>query len=246
MQLIGTAHGNTLENLTLNPTLSDLIGGVQTVTLTDEEARLRGTQKTVSERKAPPTFDAVVELIDRERLIVHVDTAAAVDRLLRGLPPSGQRRGGGQEQEPAPREPHREPARQRRIPLPDERRRQITIYPYAIKKNSTAQIRRVLQSAFHVMGDVDDQDAAEAVRETEDTVREALATREAQALPPRPPAVRELQHKVVVQHQMAAEGEGSGAERHPVIRAPTSGPRGPPATPDPPGHPETEIPYVQR
>src|SRR5947208_14119004 len=62
VQLIATAHGNTLENLMLNPTLSDLIGGIQTVTLGDEEARRRGTQKSVLERKAPPTFDVLVEI----------------------------------------------------------------------------------------------------------------------------------------------------------------------------------------
>src|SRR3989442_2470881 len=60
VQLIATAHGNTLENLMLNPTLSDLVGGIQTVTLSDEEARRRGTQKSVLERKAPPTFQTLV------------------------------------------------------------------------------------------------------------------------------------------------------------------------------------------
>ncbi|HWQ13931.1 MAG TPA: AAA family ATPase, partial [Roseiflexaceae bacterium] len=62
VQLIGTAHGQTLENLLANPTLSDLVGGIQAVTLGDEEARRRGTQKTVLERKAPPTFDILVEI----------------------------------------------------------------------------------------------------------------------------------------------------------------------------------------
>ncbi|HZS90104.1 MAG TPA: AAA family ATPase, partial [Chloroflexota bacterium] len=62
VQLIGTAHGNTLDNLMQNPTLSDLIGGIQTVTLGDEEARRRGTQKSVLERKAPPTFEVIVEI----------------------------------------------------------------------------------------------------------------------------------------------------------------------------------------
>ncbi len=86
VQLVGTAHGNTLENLILNPTLSDLVGGIQTVTLGDEEARRRGTQKSILERKAPPTFNAVVELQDFERVAVHPDTAEAVDALLRGRP----------------------------------------------------------------------------------------------------------------------------------------------------------------
>ena len=67
VQLIGTAHGNTLENLLLNPTLSDLVGGIEAVTLSDEEARRRGTQKTVLERRAPPTFDVLIEIQDRDR-----------------------------------------------------------------------------------------------------------------------------------------------------------------------------------
>ena len=84
VQLIGTAHGNALENLMLNPTLSDLVGGIQSVTLSDDEARRRGTQKTVLERRAPPTFDVLIEIQTRDRLVVHEDVAAAVDGILRG------------------------------------------------------------------------------------------------------------------------------------------------------------------
>jgi stage III sporulation protein SpoIIIAA len=86
VQLIGTAHGNNLDNLMLNPTLSDLIGGIQSVTLGDEEARRRRTQKSVLERKAPPTFDIIVEIQDRDRVIVHPDVAETVDAMLRGDP----------------------------------------------------------------------------------------------------------------------------------------------------------------
>ncbi|MFC1999272.1 R3H domain-containing nucleic acid-binding protein [Chloroflexota bacterium] len=84
VQLVGTAHGNTLDNLILNPTLSDLVGGIQTVTLGDEEARRRRTQKSVLERKAPPTFDVVVEIQDFNRVAVHPDVAEVVDATLRG------------------------------------------------------------------------------------------------------------------------------------------------------------------
>lgn len=84
VQLIGTAHGNTLENLMLNPTLSDLIGGIQSVTLSDEEARRRGTQKSILERKAPPTFTIMVEIQDRDRVSVIREVASAVDAILRG------------------------------------------------------------------------------------------------------------------------------------------------------------------
>ena len=86
VQLIGTAHGNSLENLLLNPTLADLIGGIESVTLSDEEARRRGTQKTVLERRSPPTFDVLIEIQTRDRVAIHLDVATAVDALLRGHP----------------------------------------------------------------------------------------------------------------------------------------------------------------
>lgn len=86
VQLIGTAHGQALDNLMLNPTLSDLVGGIESVTLSDEEARRRGTQKTVLERRAPPTFDVLIEIHTRDRLAVHEDVSASVDGLLRGRP----------------------------------------------------------------------------------------------------------------------------------------------------------------
>ena len=86
VQLVGTAHGNTLENLMLNPTLADLIGGIQSVTLSDEEAHRRGTQKSILERKAPPTFDIVVEIMERDKVTIHPDVGEAIDRLLRAEP----------------------------------------------------------------------------------------------------------------------------------------------------------------
>ena len=84
VQLVATAHGNTLANLMLNPTLVDLIGGIQTVTLSDEEARRRGTRKSVLERKAPPTFEALVEIQSFTRVALHSDIGTTVDALLRG------------------------------------------------------------------------------------------------------------------------------------------------------------------
>jgi stage III sporulation protein SpoIIIAA len=92
VQLIATAHGNSLDNLLQNPTLADLVGGIHAVTLSDEEARRRRTQKTVLERKAPPTFDVVVEIQDRDRLAVHRRVAETVDRYLRGEPLRPERR----------------------------------------------------------------------------------------------------------------------------------------------------------
>lgn len=90
VQLIGTAHGQTLDNLLSNPTLSDLIGGIQAVTLGDDEARRRGTQKTVLERKAPPTFDVLVEIQSWDQVTVYADVASAVDSLLRAEPPQAE------------------------------------------------------------------------------------------------------------------------------------------------------------
>jgi stage III sporulation protein SpoIIIAA len=106
VQLIGTAHGTSLENLIMNPTLSDLVGGIHTVTLSDEEARRRHTPKTITERRGPPTFDSLVELVDHNEAVVHWDTAQAVDQLLAGRPAAGQRRrvsdGGSIVSEPMP------------------------------------------------------------------------------------------------------------------------------------------------
>jgi len=90
VQLVGTAHGNQLENLIKNPTLCDLVGGIQSVTLSDEEARRRGCQKTVLERKAPPTFEIAVEMLERQRWVVHEQAADTVDSLLRGRQPNLQ------------------------------------------------------------------------------------------------------------------------------------------------------------
>lgn len=85
--LVATAHGNTLDNLILNPTLSDLIGGIQSVTLSDEEARRRRTQKSVLERRSPPTFEVVVEIQDKNTFVIHNDVAMVVDLLLRDEKP---------------------------------------------------------------------------------------------------------------------------------------------------------------
>jgi stage III sporulation protein SpoIIIAA len=90
VQLVGTAHGNQIENLIKNPTLSDLVGGIQSVTLGDEEARRRRSQKTVLERKAPPTFEIAVEMLERQRWVVHESVADTVDSVLLGRHPSPQ------------------------------------------------------------------------------------------------------------------------------------------------------------
>ncbi len=90
VQLVGTAHGNRLENLIKNPTLSDLVGGIQSVTLGDEEARRRGSQKSVLERKAPPTFDIAVEMLERQKWVIHENVDDTIDSILRGRQPNPQ------------------------------------------------------------------------------------------------------------------------------------------------------------
>jgi stage III sporulation protein AA len=135
VQLIATAHGNTLENLLQNPTLSDLVGGIQAVTLSDEEARRRGTQKTVLERKAPPTFGVLIEIQENDRLAVHHDVSEVVDRFLRDIPPRPEIRvrtdGGGveilegEERSPQPPPPARPGARRRREADSRERGREV-------------------------------------------------------------------------------------------------------------------------
>jgi len=92
VQLIATAHGGSLENLILNPSLADLIGGINAVTLGDDEARRRGTQKTILERKSPPTFEIIVEINNRNLVIVHKDVGTVIDKWLRGSKIIGEKR----------------------------------------------------------------------------------------------------------------------------------------------------------
>lgn len=275
VQLIATAHGNTLENLVMNPTLSDLVGGVQTVTLGDDEARFRGTQKTVTERKGPPTFDVVVEIVARDELIVHANTADAVDQLLRGRAPAGERRGahgypveGVFERGPAelPETP--------RTSVPLQSTGTVRIYPYAIsrdqvervlrdlrldartvphpdaadmivalrsrgddprlqqlvramgiplhlvKKNTTAQIGRLLREVFHQYPEVDEDEVREALLEAREGIQRALEEGVVVELAPRSAALRQLQHKLVVQHRMVAESFGSEPNRRLAIYPP--------------------------
>jgi stage III sporulation protein SpoIIIAA len=145
VQLIATAHGNTLDNLLMNPTLSDLLGGIHAVTLSDEEARRRGTQKTVLERKAPPTFDTLVEIRNRDEFSVYHETPSVVDSFLRGRsikPEVRIRKEGGYEvlQEAAAivaEEPRRPRRREREEPpAPGAAgRKTLRIYPYGVSKD---------------------------------------------------------------------------------------------------------------
>jgi hypothetical protein len=138
VQLIATAHGHTLDNLLTNPMLSDLIGGVQAVTLGDEEARRRRTQKTVLERKQAPTFDVLVEIQTRDHLAVHHDVAKVVDARLRGRPWTPELRVRGEDGTVEVRPPEIvEAPRTRSV------RRLVRIYPYAV---SEERLERAIQT----------------------------------------------------------------------------------------------------
>ena len=162
VQLIATAHGNTLDNLLQNPTLCDLVGGIQAVTLGDEEARRRGTQKTVLERKAPPTFEVVIEIQEQDRLAVHHDVAHVVDRFLRGdVPraeirtrtPEGEVRISGNGAPPAalaPADGHPPAAR--------PPHRIVRIYPYAVSRNRLERAIRELRVPVEIANTLSEAD----------------------------------------------------------------------------------------
>ncbi|MBM3131651.1 MAG: AAA family ATPase [Chloroflexi bacterium] len=148
VQLVGTAHGNTLENLVMNPTLADLVGGIQTVTLGDEEARRRRTQKSILERKAPPTFDVIAELQGWERVAIHHDVASTVDAILRGrnveteerwFDKNGEVKSQKKAPEASPKSNGFEPQ------LPAEKLAPKRIYPYGIDRSRLEKVARRMQ-----------------------------------------------------------------------------------------------------
>jgi hypothetical protein len=167
VQLVGTAHGNTLDNLLQNPTLCDLVGGIQAVTLSDEEARRRGTQKTVLERKAPPTFDVVIEIKDWQHLAVHHEVSASVDALLRGrshAPEIRYRDEAGQVQieqaTPVPQLQPEEAPFQSAPALRKKPSRVLRVYAYGVGKN---RLRQAAQNLHLPVELVDDLRRADAV-----------------------------------------------------------------------------------
>jgi stage III sporulation protein SpoIIIAA len=192
VQLIGTAHGNTLENLLLNPTLSDLIGGIESVTLSDEEARRRGTQKTVLERRAAPTFDVLIEIQDREQLAVHNDVSASVDAMLRGRPLPPELRYRDEKGEikvdsppPIPSLPHRGGAgyrRQSALPsasktnetelpfaptpphMPGTPLNTIRVFPYGVARNRLRQAAKRLRVPALLVDNLGDADVLVTLR----------------------------------------------------------------------------------
>ena len=185
VQLIATAHGTTLDNLLMNPTLSDLIGGIHAVTLSDEEAKRRGTQKTVLERRAPPTFDVVVEIVEFDELAIHHDVAETVDRYLREAPLSPEirrRLPSGKVEKVAPQRaaaqvearPEFFDYARMRPPAPDGA---LKIFPYGVNRGKLERAMRDLGLQARVVNTVDEADAVMVLKAQErrapDMVHEA-------------------------------------------------------------------------
>jgi stage III sporulation protein SpoIIIAA len=158
VQLIATAHGQTLENLLVNPTLNDLLGGIQTVTLSDEEARRRGTQKSVQERKAPPTFDVLIEIQDRDRVSIHQPLTDVVDTALRGAVQTPKVRVRTREGRVISNSPGAE-VDSSSLGSPSAGRPPRTIFPYGVSRNYLEQsIRELDLPGVRVLGHPDGAD----------------------------------------------------------------------------------------
>jgi hypothetical protein len=174
VQLVATAHGNSLDNLLLNPTLADLVGGIHAVTLSDEEARRRGTQKTVLERKAPPTFDVLIEIQEKDRLAVHHRVADVVDRFLRGTKPRPEvrvRTAEGMEIEepgttPAPPAPPPRIEAEGEAP-PRALQRQTRIFPFAVSRGKLERAIRDLGVPARLVAQLNEADLVLTVKAQE-------------------------------------------------------------------------------
>ncbi len=177
VQLIGTAHGNALENLLKNPTLVDLIGGIQTVTLGDDEARRRGTQKTVLERSCQPTFEICVEILDRQTLAIHKSVTESVDQLLRGwkIHPEIRRRDESTGSFAVLRPETKVLTNVSATQAPGEaeewsqassydKETFLKIYPYAVSKGLLERVIKTLSLPAEVVKTLDEADAILALR----------------------------------------------------------------------------------
>ncbi len=173
VQLVGTAHGNTLENLILNPTLSDLVGGIQSVTLGDDEARRRGTQKSILERKAPPTFDVVVEIRSWRQVVVHEDVASVVDSILRGrtispstrtLDDDGQVVKQEQEAPKAKAPTATAPSRRNGSAQDQDNRRVIKVFPFGVSRSKFEQAIKASQLPVVLADRIEGSDALITLR----------------------------------------------------------------------------------
>jgi stage III sporulation protein SpoIIIAA len=165
VQLVATAHGNTLENLMMNPTLADLIGGIQSVTLGDEEAKRRGTQKSILERTSSPTFDILVEIESRDKVAIHVDVASAVDDILRGQPQPLEVRTMDESAEEFTTE-RVKPATDARKPsriTPHPEAKEIKsngqaprLYLYGVNRGRMEEVAQAMQVQLHIVSDLNE------------------------------------------------------------------------------------------
>jgi stage III sporulation protein SpoIIIAA len=184
VQLVGTAHGTSIENLIKNPTLSDLVGGIQSVTLGDEEAGRRHTQKSILERKAPPTFEIAVEMRSRQYWVVHENVADTVDNLLLGHRPLQQVRTVD--------------ARGRITIRREPQRSGIKLLPFLHGQD------RGINS--------DEMEALAEVRLVVERV--VIPLRQPVDLLPRSARVRKLQHQLVERYRLNSNSVDSEPERH--------------------------------
>ena len=165
VQLIATAHGNAIENLIMNPTLSDLVGGIRSVTLSDEEARRRGTQKAILERRAPPTFDILVEIQSFSSVAVHADVGETVDAILRNRDESPQLRtldANGQVQTKLPTSSRgvHQPSTLPTAPAS----RQVRLLPFGVSRNRLEQAIINSHASATIVGTIDEADAVMTLR----------------------------------------------------------------------------------
>ncbi|MBT3363772.1 MAG: AAA family ATPase [Chloroflexi bacterium] len=156
VQLVATAHGNTLDNLIINPTLADLIGGIQTVTLGDEEARRRRTQKSILERKAPPTFDIVIEIEHISRVKVHKDVGSVIDSLLRGQTQPAELRYHDEQGEVQAEHEEPEPGKGINITSDDGSRRKL--YPFGLNRNQLEQVIKDMHLPITIVSNLKEAD----------------------------------------------------------------------------------------
>jgi hypothetical protein len=239
VQLVATAHGNELENLIMNPTLADLVGGIQSVTLGDEEARRRGTQKSILERKAPPTFDVVVEIQSWDRVAIHGDVAETVDSILRGYRVSPEVReltSDGRVRQLTPAEVALEeqeiegaaPAMAiplRRFPLPQQpvptvsaaAARGQRIYPFGISRKRLLQAMRDTGSGATLADRLEDTDVVITDRSYYRRKPQALREAESRGVP-----IYVLKSNTLLQMQQALIAlQGSAGRQDPLMDAMT-------------------------
>ncbi len=187
VQLIGTAHGNTIDNILKNPILSDLVGGVQTVILGDEEAKRRRTQKAILERKAPPTFDCAIEIRERDTFAIYHNVASAIDQLLRGRTPHPEirvRTKEGKIQIEKAREeiPEITPEEEERVEK-EKGRGPVRIYPFGVNRQHLERAMRVMMLPAVAAPSLDEADLVLTIKSKARPGTRIVASAEEHGLP---------------------------------------------------------------